>query len=117
VYTLIVVLIGWVLFRSYDLTQATTQLRAMAGTGGPGHTEAITLDAQHLIAFACAPLVALPFSAKFTAWLRTRLDPATRASLRLSLSGWKLVAAVMILAYALAQVARSTYNPFIYFRF
>ena len=117
VYALAVVMVGWVLFRSHDLTQASTLLRAMAGSGGPGHPEALALDTLHIAAFVLAPLVSLPVAAVVIAWLRPRLDAATRDTLRFSLSGWKLAAAAAILVYALAQVARSTYNPFIYFRF
>jgi alginate O-acetyltransferase complex protein AlgI len=116
-YALAVVLVGWVLFRSADLGQAWDLLAAMAGGGAAAPAPAEPLDSLHLLALIACPLFALPVAARVRALLGDRGDPALRAWCAASLAGPRLLGLALVLAYCLAQVARQSYNPFIYFRF
>ncbi|MBI1948800.1 MAG: MBOAT family protein [Deltaproteobacteria bacterium] len=108
-YALVVVIVGWVLFRAHDLPQAGGVLRAMVGAGA---TPTVAGPAQwlspHLVVVLGVALVAtlLPERAanRVDAWLGKR-EPAMIA---LCLAGFALC--------ALALAAR-THNPFIYYRF
>jgi alginate O-acetyltransferase complex protein AlgI len=109
-YTLIAVTVGWVLFRSSDLTQAGVFFKAMTFAGAPGLPSASVLQflpadrACYLavgIVLALAPVggtLSLPASS--TAGL-----VAQRA------------VTLLLFVYAAAMLSEGTFNPFIYFRF
>jgi alginate O-acetyltransferase complex protein AlgI len=109
-YTLVAVTIGWVLFRSSDLTQAGDFLRAMAfaGPGGQGAADVLQFlpadRASYLVAGIILSVVPLgrPLSlpASSTAGL-----VAQRA------------VTLLLFIFAAAMLSEGTFNPFIYFRF
>ena len=111
VYSLLVVMVGWVFFRAATFSQATAFLRAMAG-GGLGrptpfavsyYLDPRTVAALVLGAIGSTPLpasIGRRFAASRPAGLL--LEPATMA---------------FVLAVSIMFIAASSYNPFIYFRF
>jgi alginate O-acetyltransferase complex protein AlgI len=112
-YTLTVVMVGWVLFRSGTLHQAQHHLRAMAGFGAPyafGPPIGRFLHNDVLLAGAVAILASAP-------WLGSAI---TVFDQRLSLGPLRVVKVgvlVSVLLLALMSMAGGAYNPFIYFRF
>jgi len=124
VYTLLVVMVGWVFFRSNDMGSALAVLRAMTG-GAEGDTVATPLR-YYLTNTVCAAVVVgglasvraggtlcnLPACALSTGKVRrTGVNSSTLQSL--FQSGTSLV----LLGLSAVSVASGTYNPFIYFRF
>ena len=107
-YALLVVVIGWVMFRADTLPAAAEYLKKMFGLI-PDKYAALDLvyyvDGQELLAFAFAVLLSTPAARHF-----------------FDVSGKYRSAAVQIIMLALflissAMIAAGTYNPFIYFRF
>jgi alginate O-acetyltransferase complex protein AlgI len=110
VYTLLVVMIGWVFFRADTLPGAIAFLKAMVGLG---------------------PGVATPFTVQFyltpELWLALIAGaigsiPWVPALARDRESSWRLglastAALVLLFGASILQMAARTYNPFIYFRF
>jgi alginate O-acetyltransferase complex protein AlgI len=113
--TLVAVMVGWVLFRADTLTHAGLFLRALAGGGvGEGAFETLsTLTPGVMLAFAAGVIGSAPTVADVAARWRDRLG--TRAGPVLGWAGNGAVLALLVLS--VFQVASSTYNPFIYFRF
>jgi alginate O-acetyltransferase complex protein AlgI len=121
-YVILAVMFAWVFFRSEDMPGALAYLRAMAGGSGP--------DAWKYPAYEYAPVtvkIALAFGIALSApWLRTLSEKVAQAA---KLSDWRARSAQTagLLAYfgslavvfivSCAELAVSTYNPFIYFRF
>lgn len=114
-YLLLVVVIGWVLFRAPDLSSALAMLAAMSGKAAAAGSAPVleALDGSVLLALACAAVFATPVL-PFLAAHRERLrGPALGFTLRsLELGGLAL-----LLFASCMQVAANTYNPFIYYRF
>jgi alginate O-acetyltransferase complex protein AlgI len=124
-YTLLVVLVGWVFFRSATLAQAGAMLTAMAGLGAatglaPPPGELLARDAA--LALAAGVL----FSCPVLAWLQRgqlRLLFAVRGGrvgpslMRGALALADLGAFALLFVASAAVLAATTYNPFIYFRF
>jgi len=117
VYTLAVVMFGWVFFRAETLSDACRILRAMAGglpATGEGYSAALYITPLWLVT-ACAGLIAsTPVPIIF--W--RQLGVISRTPIRRLLWGiGTLICLLGFLVYSAVTVAGSAYNPFIYFRF
>ncbi len=122
-YTILVVTVGWVLFRADDLSQASSHLRAMAGFGtGDGIEHHVWLHLQPDVALALiiGAIASTPYlanlgrriaahAASFHAGRREMLDGAR--------GGLMSAALYLMLILSVISVAGGSYNPFIYFRF
>lgn len=103
IYALLVVLVGWVLFRADSLTAALDYLNVMFSLKfGVGADALSILDARAGILL----LVGLIFCVK---WPKPRVNAFTQAL--------GTVAALALLVLSALTLAGGTYNPFIYFRF
>ena len=115
-YTMAVVMIGWVFFRAETLTAAVVFLKAMAGAAPAAvspYTVSWYLTPELWLALAAGALGSTPWIAA----LAPRLEP-TDAHPRAA--GVRLAATaglVALLLLAILSVSARTYNPFIYFRF
>lgn len=107
VYTLVAVIIGWVLFRSESIGAATSYIAVMFG-GAPLADMTAT---YYLTGSYTLLLVAIVLSAPVLPYLRERLGTA-----RLWQAGEPLVATGIFLLALLLCISGS-YNPFIYFNF
>ena len=116
VYTMLVVMIGWVFFRSETLTYALAYLQAMAGFGEAAPTPltlAFYLTPETLLALACGIVGSVPIVSACREW-RDRSSQRWQA---FGLDSVATAALMVVLVASIMQVAANTYNPFIYFRF
>jgi len=116
-YALLVVLLGWVLFRATDLSHAATMMRALIGYGAaasPGFGEYTFFGeyapASVLTALAVGAAASVPWDG-----LRRRLPDTGPAAALASTAAMAALATLLIVSAA--SLATGTYNPFIYFRF
>jgi alginate O-acetyltransferase complex protein AlgI len=118
VYTLLVVMGGWVLFRCATLDRAIFFYRALLGLG---HGDPLQrpvrefLDPLVATAIAVAIVGATPLAKRLGTWLEqlaTR-SPRIGALVLTADTAWL----VFVLIASTAFLAAGTYNPFIYFRF
>ena len=110
VYTILIFVIGWVMFRAETMGYAWGYLRNMFGCLSEHRTRydlGYYVGAMELLAFAVAVLCAVPL-------FRGILTLSPRYKKCYSLVNIWLI--ILFIASA-ASVAASTYNPFIYFRF
>ncbi len=116
IYTMLVVMVGWVFFRAETLPGALAFLRAMVGLNAAAptpYTVAWYLTPELWLALVTGVIGSTPW----VPTLRAQLVAADRpdGSWRVQLAS---TAALMALLFAsILQVAARTYNPFIYFRF
>jgi alginate O-acetyltransferase complex protein AlgI len=120
-YVLLIVVVGWVFFRSNDLTEALAHLRALAGVGsGDGITYPV---GQYLLPDVVLAMIAGCISATPYPSMLARRVVAELAWLRwpsLVASGVGFVFALVLYSVFLLStisIAAGKYNPFIYFRF
>ncbi len=121
-YTLIVVMVGWVLFRADTLAQAGGMLRAMAGFGqGLPTTYAWPwyVTPELAVAFGCGLVGATPLLPTLARRWSTGGGAAGNLSPSLpwASSAVVTVALVVLLGASVMLSAARTYSPFIYFRF
>ncbi|MGP0064188.1 MAG: MBOAT family O-acyltransferase [Isosphaeraceae bacterium] len=123
VYTLLVVMVGWILFRADNTPQALAFMKAMVGLGrGTGlsyHIE-LYLDTQLILALIAGALGSAPLLPALTRfrdeWLSLASRPV-RSALRNGLAVVELASLSLLLLSSAMLLAAGTYNPFIYFRF
>jgi alginate O-acetyltransferase complex protein AlgI len=113
--TVLLVALGWVLFRAPTVSAAGVYFRSLAGFGAPSNL--VELASSVTPAVVLALTVGLVGSTPVLEQLRDR-----RVGGGLDLAGvrggWLRDAAVLgLLFLSVLQVASGTYNPFIYFRF
>ncbi|MDB5419040.1 MAG: poly(beta-D-mannuronate) O-acetylase [Phenylobacterium sp.] len=123
-YAILVVLLGWVLFRAPDLPQALSYYAAMfdpAGFRSPGPDLWVVLNNEVLAALALGAV----FSVPTLPWLldrlgAARLSPSAILAPRLDTRRVHVLSNPLLLAglvLSLAHLAGSSLNPFLYFRF
>jgi alginate O-acetyltransferase complex protein AlgI len=116
VYTMLVVMIGWVFFRASTLTSAFGLLKAMAGVAGGAPT-------AYAVGWYLTPGVWLALIAGAigsTPWvpaLAGALARRRRPSVAIAASAVSVATLVALFVAAIMEVAAGTYNPFIYFKF
>ena len=110
IYTMLVVLIGWVFFRADTLGQAAVYLRSMAGNPLEGALYSLShLDREKVFFFALSLIFCLPAGK----WINSRLGETSRSFAQTA----RDTALAAVFFVTILYVVSSGYNPFIYFRF
>lgn len=123
-YSLLVVMIGWVIFRSENIHQALAYIRALVGWGSV-EAKGVLLGTHGSNALILAICIGVFFSVPVLParndWVSYIRSIPTH-SIRLRLLRYGLLATYLVflgglLALTTIVLASGTYNPFIYFRF
>ncbi|SDK62007.1 MBOAT family O-acyltransferase [Aliiruegeria lutimaris] len=110
IYTLLVVLLGWVFFRAATLGDATTYIGGMFGMDGDG-----VISPEFYSSISNEILVIFGVGLFFGLTPRAQRD---RIWKRLNRIGWlSNLWFTILLVICMIYVANSTYSPFLYFRF
>lgn len=117
IYTLMIVLISWVLFAFEDMGQAFAYIGAMFG-GGAGFVNETTLYflTSNLLLLFLLMLGATSYPKR---WVGKIMAHASQGNTLLQCSYLAMVNMYLIVVFLLsiAYLVDSTYNPFLYFRF
>ena len=118
VYALILIVIGWVLFRATSLHQVITMLAAMFGYA-PGGLWSVETE-YYLRQFAWEWIIAVPAVLPVRRWLQAKLS--AKAESGRPVCSWTLflgprVLAVFLLVWSTVQLLGSTFRSFLYFQF
>ena len=123
-YAMLVVGVGWVLFRAPTLSHGLGFVRAMAGFSpgsAPEYGPALYVGTDVALAVAAGILVSTPFVSHLSRFWKRRTSSASTAGRAFALDTAAALAEVTVLvAVSVASavtIAAGTYNPFIYFRF
>jgi alginate O-acetyltransferase complex protein AlgI len=114
VYVLIVVVVGWVFFRAETLTEAFAYLKTMIGAAGGNDTTALIYVNPYVI---CILIMAIVFSMPMRNWTNEFLGKTSSLWIK---NGYRIGIYsfyIMLLTLSVIELAQSSYNPFIYFRF
>jgi alginate O-acetyltransferase complex protein AlgI len=122
VYTLLVVLIGWVFFRAESLSAALTYLQTMAGlaSSGPARTAypiSYFLNVETLVSLALGIVLSTPVYPAFQRWWQRNQARLTFPATDYLFNAVYALALFGLFTMAVMYLAADTYNPFIYFRF
>jgi len=123
VYVVLVVMLGWVFFRSASLPDAWSYFGALSGYSGStsaAYPWRAFADAEYrlvLVAGIVGSTPWLPWLADQTRGLEARLAERPLHWLVLARESLVFTALVVVFVSAAARLATATNNPFIYFRF
>lgn len=127
VYCQLLVMMGWVFFRSQNLGYAFSYLKTMFGFGtgdGIRYYPALYLDAEVITFMIIGVIGALPLFPTLNRWYQNQKQKwekrETKTARNLLNSGYIIIYNLYLLVVLLAStmtMASGTYNPFIYFRF
>lgn len=112
-YTVLVILTGWVLFRSDNMHQAVQIFQAMFFLGSGGLTQPMNLTVTVILALIAGIIGSTPWPSRLINRLKSSNHTAITVSIHIGEALWLLglfVTCAIVLSTA-------TYNPFIYFRF
>ena len=121
-YTMLVVMFAWVIFRSDTLTQAWGFIQVMLGVGGNWDLSPAlqaVISRYHLLVLGVSLIAAMPIVPALASQVRhlserrPRLRPFCRPTLELA----QFTGIQLQFAWCVCLVFSSTYNPFIYFQF
>ena len=107
-YTMFFVILGWVLFRADNLTQAYQYITAMFGSSGIWiDNNALFFLKENFVYFIVAILASTPV-----------IKHLTEKSEKSGIAAFFLIILfLLILLCSVAYIVKGTYNPFIYFNF
>lgn len=116
VYTMTVVVVGWILFRSPDLDYAITYLQSMLNlTTGKNYGPIIYFNAYVMTIFFIGIIFSSPLRNSLDEFIRKLMGQNKMSNvLYRYLSG---TLAILVLLLCFVELAQNSYNPFIYFRF
>jgi alginate O-acetyltransferase complex protein AlgI len=111
VYTLLLVVFGWVLFRANNITQALEYLKAMLGLAGRHlFDDNFTISLfENIYIFFFAAIFSMPA----VNWIANKFKLQERRTYAVIYS----IAALMLLVLSISYMIKGVYNPFIYFNF
>jgi alginate O-acetyltransferase complex protein AlgI len=110
-YTMIIVIVGWVFFANNKLSDALDYIKVMFGISGNAFTDttAVYYFYTNFLLFVIAILCATPIMYNFHKKLKNRFN--TRGAIFMALSH------IFILFLSTAYLVNQSFNPFLYFRF
>ena len=113
-YTMILVLFSWVLFRADTLSAALAYFGAMFGSSGVlTDGNAVYYLLEYWPELLCCCIAALPVRQ----WAEMRLQNRATAGAQTALVWFPKLAAMVLLILAYGKLVTGSFNPFIYFRF
>ncbi len=113
-YVLIVVIVGWVFFRAETMTEGFTYLKSMAGlTAGDNFTALIYVNYYSTTMIVLALIFAMPIRHRINYLFNEMQFSFVKSSYQILVHCFYL----MLLVITVIELAQSSYNPFIYFRF
>ncbi len=115
-YTCVVIVVGWVVFRADTLSQASTFLKAMAGfaANGAALSAAWWLRPSLWWSVVFAIAAATPFGRNLSQLLVRKV---AQSKAHVWADAARFVGLALLLSYSVAKLAGQVYSPFIYYRF
>lgn len=116
IYTMTIVIFGWVLFRSAGITEAIDYIRSMLGMGSGAATEpiAVLYLQDYRFAYIAGIIACFPLISRAKAFYDHRKsDRICCAAIELSF----ISALAVLFLISASYLIKGTYNPFIYFNF
>jgi len=114
VYVLVIVIVGWVFFRAETMTEATGYLGSMFGLSAGKDVTALIYVSPYSITMI---VLALIFSMPLRLWFNKLVKKSGSPMLE-TIYGFGIYCFYLSLfLLSIVELAQSSYNPFIYFRF
>ncbi len=111
--TLVVIMVGWVIFYYTDLSLVINHIKAMFGISSSGLIDAVTIAVIRKYTFL--PLIGVLAALPIIPLIKSKIKPDDALSTAVEVSTTVILTALLIIS--LIFIIGQSYNPFIYFRF
>lgn len=117
IYLLVIVYIGWIIFKFTDMSQLGIVLKGLFGLNGNGFTSAnVALTFKNNIFFLIFSVIAVTSFGKTLRLIMKNLS--RRGGVCFWINGvWEVVHPVLLLILSAMALVGNSYNPFLYFQF
>jgi alginate O-acetyltransferase complex protein AlgI len=114
-YTLLVVMVGWVLFRAESVEVMVRMLKGMLGlhAATPDVWFVVRMTRELVFALLLGAVLSFPVAQRLGRFVAELSAPLARGATRWGLA----LGTLALLVLSAARLASGTYNPFIYFKF
>lgn len=120
-YTLLIVMIGWVFFRADNLSEAVLYLKKMVGVSTISSSVTLSVDyfvdTELIITLLFGLLFVVPTYKKFHEQISKLQDRSKSYSFQILFDTGYVFGLFVLFVGTVMYLAADTYNPFIYFRF
>ena len=123
-YTMVIVMFGWVFFRSESLGQALSYLRSLFNFSNPPYLDAelfTTMNTEFYIALAVGIIFSYPIVPQLLTKSVNYFDKITvkvPSFMSQGVAAFTMIIVIsLIMIYSSAQLISGSHNPFLYFRF
>ncbi|MBR5359908.1 MAG: MBOAT family protein, partial [Lachnospiraceae bacterium] len=119
-YTMVIVMFGWVLFKLENVPDTLSYIGAMFGAGAGGYTEFSAryyLDNKMIVLLIIAILACVPWGEVLPGLIGGRVVAFNAAQPGSPVCAVRRTLLILLLVISMLFIVNSTYNPFIYFRF
>ena len=114
IFSLVMVLFGWVLFRATNLSSALNYLKSMLGFTGAGFTDAITT--RYFLDFIVLIAIGIICSTPLIPFIRSKLQPKIKnGEIAFDIIGYSVQLVLFLIS--ISFLIMNAHNPFIYFNF
>ncbi|MCL4114222.1 UNVERIFIED_CONTAM: hypothetical protein GTU68_065103 [Idotea baltica] len=114
VYMLLVVIVGWIFFRAETMTEAVSYIGSMVGaTSGENVTALIYINPYSISMILLALVYAMPLRV----WMNNYVKKINSGGLNKMYKIGVYCFYIGLFLLSIIELAQSSYNPFIYFRF
>lgn len=120
IYTMLVVMLGWVLFKLEELPAALEYIGRMFHIGAGGYTDfgpGYYLDGKIIFFLIVAILAAIPWAQVLPRRLACYVSTVSLSAPGKPIAIVRRIILLILLLLSMLFIVNSTYNPFIYFRF
>lgn len=113
-YVLTIVMLGWVFFRAETMKEAVIFVKSLVGsTSGVNQIAFIYLNPYTVVMICIAIVFSMPIRKTIDDFCSRLLNTSTKSVFEISKYSFYL----LLLLLSIIELAQSSYNPFIYFRF
>lgn len=113
IYTLLLVLVSWVIFAIEDVSKIPAFLGAMVGIGASGYdTQSLYLLVSNIVLF----VILIPACTDLPSRLMKKIFPSEDRAVAAQ-TVVRNVFCIAVLVLSVASLVSDSYNPFLYFRF
>jgi alginate O-acetyltransferase complex protein AlgI len=118
IYTMLLVVFGWVLFRATTIAGAAAYLKTMLFMNGAAFLDsnALVYLAENKVFLLLGILFSMPVSKAFAGWYEKKRSSGSPALTGLMLVVYPSTMLIMFFI-AMSYIVKGSYNPFIYFNF
>ena len=114
IYAIILILIGWLIFTSNDITHLNDYLKSLIGINVPLSSK---LSIELLVSNISIIIIGIILSTPIYKILSNKISNINNKYIKISINSISILLIIILFIITLSYLVSNSYNPFLYFRF